>query len=288
MIGILWGLLGAFFIGISDGIARKTTQQISVLVLVLFVLGISSVFLNIVFWLYDLWPSWHAYAWFASLISGALNLVALAFLYSAIRRGPVAVAAPIASSFTIILVIINGFMGHPFLVNHLLGVGLVFVGAVMLTRPEKVVAQQDYSSQWLRGTAYLALAAALAISLRFFLAQEASDIIGSMQSLYLNRLFAALVTLLALIVMAFYQGKPAMPKGSIWWLVIAQAIFESLALWAFLTGSTMGGRVTATIGFSAFAAITTFIVWLFFDEKVPAKRWLWISLIALGILLASQ
>jgi drug/metabolite transporter (DMT)-like permease len=157
-----------------------------------------------------------------------------------------------------------------------------------LTQPDKASSKHhDYSAKWLRTTAYYGLGAATAISLRFYLAQDAGDILGSIPALYLNRLFACIFTTLILVFILFRSGLPSLPTGKIWWLVLIQAILESLALWAFLTGSADGGRVAATIGFAAFAAITTLVAWLLFDEKVATKRWLWIGVIALGIGIAS-
>jgi drug/metabolite transporter (DMT)-like permease len=287
MIGLIWGLLGALFIGVSDGLARKTTQTVPILVLILFIMGLTTIAMSGYYAVNGGWPVWHAYGWFASAMSGLLNLIALAFLYKALHRGPVAVASPSASSFTVMLVVINALMGHPFHLGHLAAVSLVFIGVVMLTQPDKNNSQ-DYSGEWLRVTAYFGLGAAATISIRFFLAQEAGDILGSMHALYLNRAFAALFTLIALVYIIAKQGLPALPKGSIWLLVLMQAVLESLALWAFLTGSTEGGRIAATIGFAAFAAITTLAAWVFYGEKVPTKRWIWIAVIAAGIAIASS
>lgn len=286
MMGLIWGLLGALFIGVSDGLARKTTQSVPILVLILIIMGLTTAAMSGYYTINGGWPVWHAYGWFASAMSGLLNLLALAFLYKALHRGPVAVASPAASSFTVMLVVINALMGHPFHLGHLAAVCLVFIGVVMLTQPDKSNSE-DYSGQWLRTTAYFGLGAAITISVRFFLAQEAGDILGSIHALYLNRAFAGLFTLMALLYVVIKQGLPLLPKGGIWWLVGMQAILESLALWAFLTGSTEGGRIAATIGFAAFAAITTLAAWVFYGEKVPTKRWIWIAVIGVGIAIAS-
>ena len=287
MISLIWGLIGALFIGISDGLARKTTQTVPILVIILIIMGLTTFVMSGYYAIYGGWPRWHAYGWFASAMSGLLNLTALAFLYKALHRGPVAVASPTASSFTVMLVLINAFMGHPFHIGHLAAVSLVFLGVVMLTQPDKHN-RQDYSGEWLRTTAYFALGAAISISIRFFLAQEAGDILGSIHALYLNRAFAGMFTLMALIYVFAKQGLPTLPTGAIWWLVLSQAILESLSLWAFLTGSRDGGRIAATIGYAAFAAVSTLVAWLFFGEKVPAKRWIWIAVIAAGIAIASS
>jgi drug/metabolite transporter (DMT)-like permease len=71
-------------------------------------------------------------------------------------------------------------------------------------------------------------------------------------------------------------------------LVFAQATLEVAALWAFLMGSQGDGRIAASIGFAAFAAIATITAWLWLGEKVAPQRWLWIIVISLGIILASS
>jgi uncharacterized membrane protein len=111
MTGVVWGLLGATFIGVSDCVARVTAQRVSMALLLAAVMGTST--LAVGGWIIasDDWPQWHAYGWAASAVSGFLNLLALFLLYSALVRGPVSVASPAASSFSVILVILNALAG---------------------------------------------------------------------------------------------------------------------------------------------------------------------------------
>ncbi len=289
MTGIVWGLLAAVFIGVSDAVARSTTQKVSISILILAVMSLSTVGLSVLFMFTDDWPRWHGYAWAVSAASGALNLVALMFLYKAIERGPVAVASPAASSFTVMFVAMNAFAGQPFSLTQGLAIALVFGGVIMLSRPSKnSVSEPDYDAAWLRTTALLGLATAFTVSLRMFFAQEASAELGPMPALYLNRMFA-LISVLILVALQLQKGqKLNTPKGKMAVLVFAQATLEVAALWAFLIGSQGDGRIAASIGFAAFAAITTITAWLWLGEKVAPKRWFWISVIGLGIILASS
>ena len=289
MSGIIWGLLAAVFIGTSDAVARSTTQKVSISILILAVMSLSILGLSLLFLLTDDWPRWHAYAWAVSAASGALNIVALIFLYKALERGPVAVASPAASSFVVMLVAMNAFAGQPFSLAQGLAIVLVFVGVIMLSRPAKNPGSEpDHDAAWLRTTALLGLAAAFTVSLRMFFAQEASAELGPMPALYLNRMFA-LISVLVLVAWQLQKGqKLKMPKGKVAALVLAQATLEVAALWAFLTGSQGDGRIAASIGFAAFAAITTITAWLWLGEKVAPQRWIWIVVIGFGIMLASS
>tara|TARA_B110001469_G_scaffold22434_1_gene23153 strand:+ start:282 stop:1151 length:870 start_codon:yes stop_codon:yes gene_type:complete len=289
MSGIIWGLLAAVFVGVSDAVARSTTQKVSISILILAVMSLSTLGLSVLFMFTDNWPRWHAYAWAVSAASGVLNIVALMFLYKALERGPVAVASPAASSFTVMLVAMNALAGQPFSWAQGLAIALVFGGVIMLSRPSKTPASEpDYSATWLRTTALLGLATAFTVSLRMFFAQEASAEIGPMPALYLNRMFA-LISVLILVAWQLQQGqKLNTPRGKVAALVFAQATLEVAALWAFLMGSQGDGRIAASIGFAAFAAITTITAWLWLGEKVAPARWIWIAVIGLGIILASS
>ena len=289
MSGIVWGLLAAVFIGVSDAVARSTTQKVSISILILAVMSLSTVGLSVLFMFTDDWPRWHADAWAVSAASGALNIAALMFLYKAIERGPVAVASPAASSFTVMLVAMNAFAGQPFSLAQGLAIALVFGGVIMLSQPSKNLGSEpDYDAAWLRTTALLGLATAFTVSLRMFFAQEASAELGPMPALYLNRMFA-LICVLMLVAWQLKKGqKLNTPKGKMAALVSAQAILEVAALWAFLMGSQGDGRIAASIGFAAFAAITTITAWLWLGEKVAPQRWFWIAVIGIGIMLASS
>ena len=299
MSSLLWGLLGAVLIGASDCTARVTSQRVSLLPLILCIMAIATAVLTAVLMVTDSMPMWHAGAWLVSAVSGALNILALFFLYKALAYGPVSVASPAASSFVVILVVLNALAGEPWTVYQAVAVVMVFIGVGMLSaRAENTEQQTDthhqYSKQWLRRTTLLGMGAAITIAFRFFFAQEANAILGSASALYLNRVFALITCAIALGVIPLLQnlrGNTAVvanqwPTGTMIWLVLMQGFFEMGALAAFLIGSEGDGRVAATIGFSTFVAATTLIAWLVLKEPVGWWRGLWIVFISVGVVLA--
>ena len=299
MSSLLWGLLGAVLIGASDCTARVTSQRVSLLPLIFCIMAIATVVLTVVLLATDNMPQWHASAWLASAVSGSLNIVALFFLYKALSYGPVSVASPAASSFVVILVILNALAGEPWTVYQAVAVMMVFIGVGMLSARAETTQQQSdtkhqYSKKWLQRTSLFGMGAAITIAFRFFFAQEANATLGAASALYLNRVFALLTCAIALGVTPLLhnlRGKTAVaanqwPAGKMIWLVLMQGFFEMSALAAFLVGSEGSGRVAATIGFSTFVAATTLIAWLVLKEPVGWWRGLWIVFISVGVVLA--
>lgn len=286
MNGILWGLLGAVLIGASDCIARVTSQRVTLSVLFLIIMGLS--FSTLTLWLSFTtnWPPWNPSAWAASALSGLLNLLALYFLYRALARGPVAVASPAASTFTVILVSLNILAGESWSGFQVAAVFIVFLGVAMLARPAAVDKAENYDAQWLKTTAGFGLAAAATVALRMFLAQVAGAELGPLHALYLNRVFAALGAV-TLVLFLLYRHQPlTWPKDSVRYLVVTQAALETAALGVFLIGSAGGGRIGATIGFAAFAAATALFAWWWLGEKIGWQRGLWILVVGCGVILA--
>ena len=285
---ILWGLLGAILIGASDCIARVTAQKISSSVLFLFIMGLSTVVLLAWQLLAANLPPWHAYAWGVSAVSGMLNIVALFFLYKALARGPVTVASPAASTFVVLLVLLNAATGEPWNFWQLLAIGIVFLGVVQLSKHSDTAAEdREFDSQWLRLTAFYGLATAVSITIRMYMAQEATDALGALHALTLNRMFALLTTLILIGWQLSRQTEIVWPRGRLLRLVLLQTVTETLALSVFLLGSSGGGRIGATIGFSAFSATTALIAWWWLGERIGMRRGLWMLVVGAGIALAT-
>jgi len=287
MIALLWGLLAALLVGTSDAIARKTSQHSSISVLTLLVMALSSAMLTVWFLFTEDWPQWHREAWLASAVSGSLNIVVLYFLYLALQRGPVSVASPAAATFTVMLVGFNALSGEPWSYAQLLSVLVVFFGVTMLARRSSNPGiDDDYDARWIRTTALYALLAAFAVSFRMFLAQDANVVLGPDGALYLNRLFALLAALLLVFALSMRQ-QLQWPRLPIVRLIGLQAFLEAAALGCFLIGSAGNGRVAASIGFSAFAAVTAIVVSIWLGERIGRRRAIWIAVIMGGLVLAT-
>ncbi len=285
MTGAVLGVLGGAMIGGSDCVARWTSARVSLGALLLAVMGLSGLAVGATLWWGGALPGWHAYAWSVSAASGLLNLLALGLLYKALARGPVAVASPAAASFAVMLVAINALAGAPATLAQAAAIALVFAGIVMLSRPDASDLGR-YDAAHLRVTAAFGLAAAFTVSMRMYLAQEAADALDPWQAVLLNRLFAALGAL-ALIAWELRRRRFRPPAARALGLVVLQSVLETGALAAFLTGSAMGDRVGATIGFATFPAFTAVAAWLFLGDRIGWRRSLWMALVGLGAALTA-
>lgn len=305
-IGLAFGLLGAALIGTSDVIARVTAQRVALPVLLLFVFGLSTPLIGAWLFMVAGGLAWDPRAWAVCVASGVLNVAALAFLYLALARGPVSLASPAASSFTVMLVLMNIVAGEPYGASQVVAVLLVFFGIAMLSRAPKrpadgaptETAAVTESVAHLRGTLLLALLAAATVSLRFFLAQEATEQLGVLETIFLTRAASLVTTLLLLLAPFSWSNILPTTAGSrtssnIWRergllpLVLIQATFETAALAAFLAGGAMGDRIAVTIGFSAFAAISPIVAWLWLKDELGGRRLFWIGVVVIGAALSA-
>ena len=284
MTGALWGLFGAVLIGSADACARHTAQRASLGALLTLVMGLSTLALAAAAAALDAWPPLHLWGWLAAAGSGALTVVALGFLWTALARGPVSVASPAAASFAVLLVAANAFAGAPFGWTEAAATALVFLAVARLARAEAADAGA-YPPAHVRRTLALALGAAGLVATRFYLAQDSVEALGAFSALLLNRGFAALAALVwAAAELRAARLRP--PSGRVWLWVGAQTAFETSALAAFLIGSTLD-RVGAGVGFAAFPAVTVALAALFMGERVGPRRAFWVAAAVAGAMLAS-
>ena len=96
---VLWGLTGAFGFGIADFIARLTSRAIGPSNSLLGTLISGLIGMSVVAVAWEEVFIWQAGGLIAVIVSGMGLMVAPLLFYAALNRGPVSVAAPVASSF---------------------------------------------------------------------------------------------------------------------------------------------------------------------------------------------
>jgi drug/metabolite transporter (DMT)-like permease len=188
----------------------------------------------------------------------------------------VSVASPAASSFVALLVLLKAAAGEPISAAQTLAAPLALIGVVMLARPDRSDSGR-YDAAHLRATALLGLACAGSVSLRMFLAQEAAAGLDPLPALFLNRVFATLAAV-AWIATELSRRRLRLPGRAVTPAVLLQAFLETLALFAFLSGSAGEGRIAATIGFAAFPAFTALAALLAYGDPIGWRRTFWMGL----------
>lgn len=305
MIGVAIGLIAGTMIGASDCVARVTARRTAPIALAAVIFGLGALALAAWCAMFDDWPGASPIGWRDAIVAGVLNVAALGLYYAALARGPVALAAPAASSFSVILVVLNALAGEPFAWPQIAAAVVVFLGVAQLSRSERprrdrplARAMEDPAS--LRLTLLLAIGAALSLATRLFLAQDASAELGIAGSLLISRLSSlatalSIVTLLATSrvlasrkALAFGEHARAdrrrlVPPRELLGLVLLQSFLETASLCVFLLAGEHGGRIGAVIGFTVFAAVTPIVAWLWLGDSLSRRRAVWIFVVIAGV-----
>ena len=76
-----------------------------------------------------------------------------------------------------------------------------------------------------------------------------------------------------------------LPRGSVWWFVLANGFMDTLGYISYTTGMTSGSISTVTILSSLYSAVTVLLAWIFLRERLRHSQWLGILVVFVGIVL---
>ncbi|MEM6602451.1 MAG: DMT family transporter [Pseudomonadota bacterium] len=288
---IIYGLLAAFLIGTSDFLSRFSAAKRSSVYPVMWVAFMGSLIL----WAYTSYfqdynfAAQEAHIYFATALSGVLNVVALICLYRAIARGPVAVASPFVSSSTVFIVVIWFFMGVQPTIYNYLGMLLSVVGAITIGYFNK---QKDTGHDTIHicQTAALSLIAAICFAVRLFLLQYFTEDIGADNALLQVRFFGLVAILIYALYLTF-KGNIIFPTQQDFkfrqdvLIPAAQGVFETLGVLLILIASVGDYRVTVPAVFASFSIVTVTWSVLIFKEKISIGRMIGIMILISGVVI---
>ena len=285
--GVLWGLLAAGLIGCADSAARITARRMPIPQLVLFTTWLALPLGLLLFGIPDLTRPEARVASLYALLAGVLHVGVLACLFRALADGPVSVAVAGTATNVVFLISWNILAGEPWHPLQLLAGFGVFLGVSLAARPERGV-EEGRSLAELRRTALFGMGAGFLSSLRLFLVQESSEVIGAGDSLVGMRTGAALaiLALLAIQLRGRLQ-RVRVPGGALALLVVVQVLLETGALLALLHGSVSASRIGAALGFATVPATSTLCARMFLGDPVGRRRLGWILFVVACVALAT-
>ncbi|MCI4665240.1 MAG: hypothetical protein MRY74_11020 [Neomegalonema sp.] len=299
MSGALFGLLGGALIGLSDALVRVTGRRLPVFLLITAVFGLSLAPVSLYMLLTGAWPAFEAWSWSIAVASGLANTVGLALLFVAIARGPIVVVSPIFTSSTVMIVGLNVLAGEPFRLAHGVAIIVTLAAILALAWPEdrRAVGGERENASELAITAAIAFCGALAIALRMFLAQEATEGVGALGATVLSRSVSALCGAVGYVVWRWAGGAftPAHDSGPrvslrfVWLLVLAQSLLETTSIFLVLLGGDGddGDRVGSIIGFAAYAAFSPIAARIMWADRIGWRRGACIALAIAGAAIAA-
>lgn len=277
---VAWGALSALSWGTADFVARLTGRAIGPAHALLGMLLAGSLALSL--WVALTRPllvwATEGLPW---LIATSLGILAgTLFLYVALARGPVAVAAPIASSYPAFAVIGTLALGIVPSGMQWLAMGTTMAGVGIVARassgPEE---NAPAARRGVHRTVALALAAALLFAAAIFAARGAVAIYGELQTLWLSRLLGLGALAFALLIRGV---RPRLPVR--WWPALAlQGGLDAGALLTLFIGTAGTGAALAVVASAPFAVVTVVLARFLLGEAISPVQWGGIALVATGV-----
>jgi len=245
--------------------------------------------------------------WIWVTVSGVMNTLASLAFYRALETGLLTIVSPVCSAYPVVTVLVSVYLGEKLNAPHLAGIVFACVGVVLAATSFATPAAAPVSAapaivagplpqvsggeaaemaktHAARGVA-LAAAASLLYGVNFV-------VIGYHIAPYLDGARSVLVLrsmsiLTLLVIAAPARQSLAMKWNSVWLLITAVGIFDTLAFISSNLGLATGHVSVVTVLGSLFGAVTVFLGWIFLRERVEKTQWLGVFLIFVGIVLVS-
>ena len=277
---VLWGLTGAFGFGIADFIARLTSRAIGPSNSLLGTLIFGLIGMSVVAVAWEEVFIWQAGGLIAVIVSGMGLMVAPLLFYAALNRGPVSVAAPVASSFPAFVVAGALTLGvYPSgLQWAAMAVTMIGVGVVARTGREATQAGAPVG-QSVFPTVLLGFGASVGVAAALLVAREAAAVYGEFQAVWLIRA----VSLLTLLLFMAGTRRPFRLPIRWWPALVLQGFLDIGGFVALIIGLAGEGAALAAVASAPFAVVTVLLARIFLKEGVPAKQWSGILLVVIGV-----
>jgi drug/metabolite transporter (DMT)-like permease len=298
---ILLGLIGAVCWGLADFAARFAARRIGAYRTLLFMQVVGFCLLTA----YSPWaggitrgvaPGWRT--WALAAFAGVINAAASLALYHSFQIGVMSVVAPISSSYpalTLVLALLSGERLQPL---RGFGLGVTLIGVILAgtsfasnSRPPSApetnaITEPEHSARahLARGVGW-AISAAVGFGFLFwFLGFHVVPLTGANFSVWMIRLSA--FSTLALVAAPAHQSL-RIPRGTVWWLLLAVAVTDTAAFIANNAGLKTGQVSLVSVLASLYSAVTVLLSRIVLRERLERWQWLGIALIFGGIILVS-
>jgi drug/metabolite transporter (DMT)-like permease len=301
-LAIILGLTGAFCWGAADFAARFASRRVGAYRTLFFMQFFGFVTLSVYLkstggFSHGIKPGWQP--WAMTVAAGLLNMLASLALYHSFEYGTLSIVGPVSSSYPALTVALSFLSGERIHAVRATGLAVTLLGVILaatsfaqaktaavLENPEHASANHpEHSRAHLSTGVGWAICAALGFGVLFwFLGFHVVPAVGSAVSVWVMRLTA----LVALAVASAPAGQTLrLPRGSVWWLLLAVGILDTAAFVANNAGLSTGQVSVVSVLASLYGAITVLLAWIFLRERLERSQWLGIALIFIGIVLVS-
>lgn len=277
----LWGSLTSVCWGAADLMARYNGKRVGVAPALFVMMALSTVLLLVAELLLQGTPRWVADGWGVLLLGGALVLIATASLFAALVRGPISVAAPIASSYPLVNLAIAISRGATPSLGQWLAMAAVFGGVWLLARAAKdYEGGSQHAEPNVKITVGLALLAALTYGLAIEFTHQAQAQHGPIWAVIWVRVEC--LVLMGLYFLFVARRLPRVP-----WRLTPALLFQGMldgGGYVFvLIGTALPGGEIAVVVTAGYAVVSSLLARLFLSEPVSLTQWLAIATVVGGV-----
>jgi len=302
-VAILYGITAALLWGTADFLARFATRRVGVVRSLFYMEAIGV--LAFTFWIVPKKEIPAAISnnptsvWMWVAASAIISTVASLAFYRALEIGVLSVVSPVCSAYPVLTLALSVFAGEKLKGHQFAGIALAIIGVTLAStsfaalqpsikidasNPAAIPGAKPPVAHLTRGVG-LAIFASAAYGLNFWLiGYHIMPALSGTLSVWSTR--ALSVAFLPIICLATKQSL-ALPRGKVWWMLIAIGLFDTTAYLASNLGLATGHVSLVTVFGSLFGAVTVFLAWAFLKERLEKTQWLGIALIFAAIVLVS-
>jgi drug/metabolite transporter (DMT)-like permease len=235
-------------------------------------------------------PGWQPWAMAAA--AGVLNVAASLALYRAFEVGTLSIVGPVSSCYPALTVLLSVFSGEQIHLRRGIGLAVTLAGVILastsfssLRKKGNVEGGAELPAAHLSKGVGSAIAAALGFGVMFwFLGFHVLPVVGAPVSVWMMRL----TSIVSLGLVAAPAGKSlALPRGMVWWALLAAGVLDTTAFLANNAGMQLGLVSVVSVLASLYGAFTVLLAWIFLRERLEMSQWFGIALIFVGIVLVS-
>lgn len=282
--GILFGLLSAFFWGAGDYVITQLTRRTGTPRALL-----SIQFFSLLAWIVCLvatqgrWPSVQGF-WGLAIAAGVCHVVGLLLTYRAFEIGTLSLVSPIASGFAIVTALIALANGERPPTLALAGTAMLILGIVCATYTHSAAEKKT-----LAGVPE-ALGSALAFGVMFWLFDRVQVHLGVLWPLVILKSMAFLSALVSVISSKKREenadevrSSPAQLAG----LAVGAALLDTFAWLAYNAGVRTQFVAVVTALASLFSVVTILLAWVLLKDRLSRNQWVGVAFVLAGILMVS-
>lgn len=293
--GILLGLAGAISWGIADFAARFASRRVGAYRTLFFMqffgfVALTAYLISTGGISRGVAPGWQP--WVLGAVAGLLNTIASLSLYHSFQIGVMSVVAPISSCYPALTVVLSLLSGERVQPLRMFGLAVTLVGVVFAATSFAQLSADDGAAggkaprgpRMSKGVGWAILSAGGFGVLFWFLGFYVVPVAGSAFSVWMIRLTTFCT--LALFAAPVHQTLQ-LPRGSVWWLLAAIGIMDTVAFVSNNAALHIGQVSVVSVLASLYGAVTVLLCWIFLRERLERSQWLGVLLIFAGIVLVS-